>query len=568
MRSKFVGSLRFTFVFLLMIGPAAAQTKPTIVVSPNLRELEIDSPAGSYLPRSFVEADGAQVGNYELYEVEPQDRPGEVTADRSALLGRPEFKCGASGCNRLNIVLNSSLPPNQTFILRLKRYFPDGDAVTLRFATSAPAAAATTTVATIGKGANAYDQLDELTLISTNPVKLHSPLTVKRVFYRIKNGVPTKVEEQFTATTTWHTDQLYELHLDRKLVEGQTHVLVIDSGITDNAGTNVVADGKVELAAPPKKPEDRRLDMSLATVAAARQKAVFDLTAVIVPKRIYQVGDSNWLWEPKFNLDLGLRSTKSANSVVVAPLNFRNVFLEKVFEAKLPKGDPPELLVNTQAKDEAGHRVTGWETWRATPWYKPSDVEFTIGPKGEFDRNFKRKNVLGAVRFDLNFHRWLGTIARKRQLLEDSYGKAISSQVAMNSGWRLVPYVAFDFGGHVNNETVSKKGKSVFVPRHKIFRSYVGFLATIEWNTFGLPTSLNLEEYWVHLAARETIGFTTDSGVDLRQLRGFHPRSKATLDFAFDPSKHYTFSVGYENGRLAPNFEYLNKLSAGVKVVY
>jgi hypothetical protein len=396
-------------------------------------------------------------------------------------------------------------------------------------------------------------------------VTLASPLTVKRTFYRLKDGVVTPDEERFTATSV-RRGPIHVLRLDRKLVEGQTHVLLIDNGITDAAGNNVRADGKVELAPPPKKPEDRRLDMSLATVAAAKQKAVFDLTAAIVPKRIYQVRNTNWLWEPKLAVDVGLRSTKSSNSIVVAPLNFRNVFLEDVFEAKLPKPAKPELGPKT--KDRVGRPITGWDTWRATPWYMPSDVEFTVGPKAEFDRNFKRKNVLGAVRFDFNFHRWLGTIARKRQLLEDSYGKPISSQIVLNSGWKLVPYLAFDFGGHVNNETVSKKGKSVFVPRHKIFRSYVGFVSTIEWNTFGLPTSLSLEETWVHLAARETIGFTTDSGAELRQLRGFHPRSKVTLDFAFDPSKHYTFSIGFENGRLAPNFEYLNKLGAGIRVVY
>jgi hypothetical protein len=225
-------------------------------------------------------------------------------------------------------------------------------------------------------------------------------------------------------------------------------------------------------------------------------------------------------------------------------------------------------LATKQVNDKAGHRITGWDTWRATPWYKPSDVEFTVGPKAEFDRNFKRKNVLGSLRFDLNFHRWLGTIAKKRQILEDSYGKATSSQIVLNSGWKLVPFLAFDFGGHVNNETVSKKGKSVFVPRHKIFRTYLGFVSTIEWNTFGLPTSLNLDESWVYLAASEMVGFTTDAGVGFRRLHGFHPRSKVTLDFAFDPSKHYTFNVGYENGRLAPNFEYLNKMTAGIRVAY
>ncbi|MFZ0751652.1 MAG: hypothetical protein WAM70_19990, partial [Pyrinomonadaceae bacterium] len=463
MRYRFLLGVAAMLVLSYFCCPTSAQTKPTLAVSENRREIKIDAPGGQSLPAAFSQREAVRRENYQLHEIEPADRPGEVSADRSGLLSQLGLGCEGNSCKRLTIGLNSTLPPNQTFVLRIDKYFPDTSAVTIRFSTSmanAPAPTAAATVATIGKGANAYDQLDELTLITTNPVTLASPLTVKRMFFRLKDGVVTPDQELFTATNTPHRG-VYELHLDRKLVEGQTHVLVIDGGIKDSAGNNVRAEGKVELAPPPKKPEDRRIDMSLATVAAARQKAVFDLTTTFVPKRVHQVGDTNWLWEPKLTVDIGLRSTKSSNSVVFAPLNFRNVFLEDVFKAELPGGGPP-VLATTQVKDRAGRRVTGWDTWQATPWYKPSDVEFTVGPKAEFDRNFKRKNLLGAVRFDLNFHRWLGTIARKRQLLEDSYGKPISSQIVLNSGWRLVPYMAFDFGGHVNNETVSKKGKSVF----------------------------------------------------------------------------------------------------------
>ena len=552
---------------LVLNGSSSAQTSPSVRVSRNLQELTIEAPSGTYLPGSLGAPIASQIGTYELHELEPADQPGEVIADRSSLLAGVAQDCYQGSCRRITIRLNSPLAQNQTFILRVNRYLSDGRAMTLRF-TTIPPAPLPATVATISKGANAYDQLDELLLTSTNPIRVGSPVTVKRIYYQLEDGVPTAWEETFSATSTWHTDQLYELHLDRKLVEGQTHVLVIDSGITDSSGAIVRADGKVELAPPPKKPEDRRLDASLATVAAAKQKAVFDLTSTIVPKRIYQVGDTYWIWEPKLSVDVGLRSTKSNNAVVIAPLNFRNVFFEDVFALE-PKPRPPHLRTS-DLKDKHGRRESAWDLWRTAPWYRLSDVELTIGPKAEFDRNFKRKNVLGGIRLDFNFHRWLATISKKREIIENdlNYGKPVASQMVFNYGWKLVPFLAFDFGGHVNNETVSKKGTSVFVPRHKIFRSYLGFVSTNEWNMFGVPTSLNIEESWVYLAARETIGFTTDSGVQLRQLHGFHPRSKVTLDFAFDPSKHYTFTVGYENGRLAPNFEYLNKLTGGIRIAY
>ncbi|HEY9286125.1 MAG TPA: hypothetical protein VIP46_21925 [Pyrinomonadaceae bacterium] len=77
----------------------------------------------------------------------------------------------------------------------------------------------------------------------------------------------------------------------------------------------------------------------------------------------------------------------------------------------------------------------------------------------------------------------------------------------------------FDFGGHVNNETVSKKvggvDTSVFVPRPKIFRSYLGFNSATELNDLPVPLTLQIEEWLVHLGTTESIGFTTDNGAFL-----------------------------------------------------
>jgi hypothetical protein len=79
---------------------------------------------------------------------------------------------------------------------------------------------------------------------------------------------------------------------------------------------------------------------------------------------------------------------------------------------------------------------------------------------------------------------------------------------------------------------------------------------------------LTLDESVVYLATREQIGYTTDDGVFLRSIRGVHPHFKTSVDLAFDPAKHYSLTFAYENGRLAPNFEYLNKFTSGIKVKY
>ena len=70
-----------------------------------------------------------------------------------------------------------------------------------------------------------------------------------------------------------------------------------------------------------------------------------------------------------------------------------------------------------------------------------------------------------------------------------------------------------------------------------------------------------------YLGSTELIGFTTDAGASIRQVRGWHHRGIAKLNFALDPAKHYNFTVTYENGRSAPNFEYLNKLTGGIRII-
>jgi hypothetical protein len=189
--------------------------------------------------------------------------------------------------------------------------------------------------------------------------------------------------------------------------------------------------------------------------------------------------------------------------------------------------------------------------------------------KLETDRKFQRINTLGNARFEFNFYKWLQTIKDKRTRLEaDLQDKA--GLVELTSGFKVVPYLSFDFGGHVKNETVknTKKSKSLVVPKHDIFRSYVGVQTLFQWKMFSFPMTLTIDEYLLYLAARETIGYVTDEGVALRTIRGFHHRGQASWDTYLDPGKHYSFNVTYENGRLAPNFEYLNKLSVGFRVLY
>jgi hypothetical protein len=203
------------------------------------------------------------------------------------------------------------------------------------------------------------------------------------------------------------------------------------------------------------------------------------------------------------------------------------------------------------------------------PWYRLNSVEFRAGPKFEVDRRFARVNVLGSARLDFFFGRWVASIADRRARLKEDL-KERSDQVFMRYGFRLVPFVNFDFGGKVTGEVVENTTTKVrvVIPRNSIGRAQFGFVNLYEWYLFSLPMSLTIDENISYLWKPEIIGSVTTEGVNLRRIRGFQHRGKASFDIFLDPAKRYSFNISYENGRSAPNFEYLNKVTTGFRLQY
>jgi hypothetical protein len=562
----------FILVLAVMCRIAAAgQERLLVEVSSDRTEINIKFGSGQSMPARFGQFGFKNIGNYILHELEPLDEPGSVSKDRTdLLLSQPGPECLGFNCQTIKLHLRQALNVNQTYILVLQHFTNAGSPVTIRFdvkpSPSQPEKAA------ILKGPDAYNQRAQLLLRSKTPIEVAAQIEVRRLRYKLTPDNTGYVEDPdlITADVEQKTDTLFVLKLHRKLTENEDLNLSISDGISvkGQPGQSVRAEGKIKLGGIPTKPDEIRLDLNLASVAAVKQKPVFDLTGKLIPTRIYQVLDTDWIWEPTVNVDVGLRSTKSANSVTLAPLNFSKFFGEnwKTFQAGRRPTTPPTL----DRKYRDGTIIPTYANWMNTPWYRPSDIKFTWGPKAEFDRNFKRKNILGSLSFDFDFHRWRASTSDKRRVLEQDFGEDVAKAMRINYGWSTVPYIRFDFGGHVSNETVNnaKKKVSVLVPRHKIFRTYFGLLTTFESNKFYLPLTFSIDESVFCLASPETIGFITDSGVGLRRLHGFHHRGKATLSFALDPAKHYSLSLSYENGRLAPNFEYLNKLTTGLRVVF
>jgi hypothetical protein len=537
------------------------QDKTAIKILGARKIIELDRNSTKPLPRTFVQS-AEQASTYRLYEVESPD-PEKMCKFNSCINELVDFldtttppKCAlGTDCQRITLRLKNELLSDRNYLLVVSDFVEAGKPGKLPFKGVTEAEIV---------GPFNIDNLGKNFRVKANgTIQAAASVTVNRLAVRLSadsmNVVEVPVSLNATKDPTSQTPTAAEFKFDKKLPEGREYDLTIPSGITDSAGQAILAKGKLKIPGTPAKPDDPKISLSLTSVSAVKQKSVFDLSGKFSPRNNPNTG--LWYWEPSLSFDVGLRSTKSNNSIVFA-LPITHFFA----------GKEPEIV------DQSRSNIPIYAGWITTPRTRLGSVKFYIGPKAEFDRKFQRKNVLGNVRLDFNFYRWLGSIKYKRDLIakrEPPFGIGKEKGQALEGidfGFKLVPYLSFDFGGHVNNETVTKTVAkvplSVLVPRHGIFRSYAGFLATIEWKTFWLPTTLTLDESIVYMATTEKIGFTTDTGVFLRELRGVHPHFKTTLDFAFDPAKHYSFTVTYEDGRLAPNFEYLNKVTAGIKVQY
>lgn len=484
--------------------------------------------------------------------------------------GATQPKCVAE-CARITISLTSPLDYGKTYVLKLNGVVLGGSPVQ-------PAEFKIEKTAAIVEALNVSNTRKEVRIQSSAPVVAPATLTLQRKTLRI-SADKTKVNEHFdniTATTvpqSSNNPNLVEAKLDKKLNEAQSHTLsTAANALNDGTGVALTAKGTIKIPGLPSPPDDPGLSLGLATNTAVGQKPQFDLDIAWGPSKKFHLKKPAWFWQPEVKIDVGLGDTKSDNAITLSLLahyssNPSNLRTPKPQETGLK--DAAGQPMNGRKPAEDNVQLKTYRNWRLTPWYQLGSYDFFIGPKLEADRVFRRINVVGNVRFDFRFHRWVATIAEKRKLLVPNLGD-LADLVEINRGFRFIPYLSFDFGGHVKRETVENSDKmvSVTVPQHGIFRSNLGLKGTLQWRAFSLPMTLTFDERLMHLALSEEIAFTTDEGVGVRRLRGFHHRAEVSWDTAIDPAKHYNFTVKYENGRTAPNFEYLNKMSTGFKVIF
>jgi hypothetical protein len=356
--------------------------------------------------------------------------------------------------------------------------------------------------------------------------------------------------------------------LPLRISDGKQYQVRFKSGLRDVLGDPVSADGSFKLPEVPKNDDDAKISGKLNTVAAVHQTAVLELSGKFAPLHRYYDRENRTIYlDPSVTVDVGLHSTKAANSVIFSGL-FRDIITRCTGSGDKDCQPQPKCVKSADADATLGT----YQSWTRTPAFCLSEVRFAFGPRFETDRDFQRINTLGEARFDLDFWRLIGAIGDKRAMIlgdlknSAKYRAKADLLEGPDFGFSFLPYVEFDAGGHVNQETVtnSKAKTSLEVPRHGIFRVYAGGVAKFEYKR----ASLKLDFAMIEMATEEEIGVVTSTGVALRRVTGIQPHSLASLDFGMDPARHYVLSFSYENGRAAPNFEYLSKFASGIKVIY
>lgn len=564
------------FFILVISTNSLAQDKTSVYVLEGKKQLLLKIDTVKALPIQFSTNLGRKITSYKLYEAKDTEElvaelksklktanssnSEQVLKEISEQLNQYEQdllnssvapECGLD-CARVKLTLSKEIAYGKTYVLKITGAKVNANKEPL--VTKVFFELGAEPSAQILPSLDAFNRR-EVRVESKTPVKVDGEVKISQRTYTVGKDLKD-LEEKLKEIPSIEEDKKsyppneLTFELDKKLSAGQSYDLVIEQGLTDGTSP-VTAKGVIAFPGLPSSAQSPKIDLAFSSFASVKQKPTFNLSGVLTPVRPTALGHSTWFFEPLLALDVGFGTTRSSNSIIVnSPFTHT-------------------WLISRAARPPAGSKIPVYAGWAKTPWYRLSNIKFYIGPKLEADRKFNRINLVGNTRLDFNFHKFVGLIKNKRTLLERNIPDK-ASFVEIHNGINIVPYVSFDFGRHITDETIrnDRKKLKTIIPSYNIFRTYLGVNTIIERKLLFQPVTFTLNGYIVHLAQTETIGFSNFDGIVLRRLKGFQPFMKASLIIPLDPTKHYNLVFNYENGRTSPNFEYLNKTSAGIKIVY
>jgi len=288
--------------------------------------------------------------------------------------------------------------------------------------------------------------------------------------------------------------------------------------------------------------------IQLSAITAVHSLPTFAASGAVAPwhpaTRLIELRKTEIFFDPVVNFDVGSGNAKSSNSVIV-PAQFTRAFVLGLPSNK-KKLDPASLM------KAPGSRLVG--------------VNATFGPRAEFDTQHGGVNVLAEGRGELYLPQLSKTVDFQKAAIAEG-NPAIRDVLELpTNGFSIAPYLQFDAGTHVNSQTISNPAGTApaSIPTYDISRVYFGFYGTAQLGR----NTVSLDASGVDLFLTEVAPFTVGKNVDVRRISGVQPHTKATYSVYIDRLKHYAGSICWEDGRMAPSFQYLNKVTVSLKVTY
>jgi hypothetical protein len=534
----------FLTLCVVAFPQAPAAPKPTLAVRevrvPSGLALQIDINTLGPLPRDFALREASRLENYHLYLVSNPDEPEMRVQDIT-----PDYveSVDASFPNSVAVQLKPGkhLDSGQTYIVSVSSFDPPTTPrLSQRFKTEA-------TVVT----ADATKQATEIEITSPIPLAVQdkSPIQVTRKVIRLAPGpnylegssvIPAEVVSAGVGNDV-------VVKLNQSLPEGQEHQLVVTAQSSDGTGSSLLAMGKVKPAGAPAKEDDAVINLTLGGNAAVHQTGVFTLSGKFAPLHPLFLSGSTLHWDPNITADVGFHTTKTSNSIV----------FDSPFRFVLP-------LANAGTSGKSN--LPAYAAWANSGPLSIGALEFAVGPRFEVDRNFDRLDAVVEERMDIRFIKLQRSISAIRALILKDIPKDKADLLEpIRWGFELTPYLGTDEGGYPSQTvTDNKTNKSINVDGNTIFRAFGGVRGKIEYLRFSI--SYDERAYW--LGVRETLAYKTTSGLGVRSVKGWQPHHKVSINYALDPGKHYVLTATYEDGRLPPNLEYLDKVTFGLKFLF
>ena len=338
--------------------------------------------------------------------------------------------------------------------------------------------------------------------------------------------------------------------LENPLPANKTNPLQISIlGIKDSVGTadDVSATGTItSSAAAPMLASKAFISVSLSDIAAVHSRPTFSATGAFAPLHVASTAlflPGQIRFDPAVNFDVGSVSAKTTNAVTL-PSQFLRPFIvglpkPTISMADLASRKPSKLLV----------------------------LNPMFGPRLEFDTQYGGTNVMGEGRLEIYYTALFQTADITTAKVAEANPSVRSTLNLPNNGFSITPYFQYDGGGHVNQQSISNttaRVPAVNIPTYSISRVYLGLQAT---GQLGRNTIV-FDGSYIDLINSETVPYSKSTTVLSRSVSSWQPHFKGAYNVSIDQAGHFAGSVAWENGRAAPSFQYLNKVTIGFRVMY